>query len=535
MSNISGRAKIAVGATITAGMLLSYYYYQKNNAPVSTTITDEQLKDALVEQAKNYGKDDQKYKGIYMYSSATDNVYLRSTDGKIYTAGKLSNCPFLKDPDNTVTAFEITDIYNTFNCKDIPSQFQSQYASQCSEHPSDDVLVMLRSADDFEKSIKDSAVGEVSPSTDICYGTSDSNEYLGNNNFKPAKTFSEFIDKNKGKVGDLIFNLGMFAAVARISLLFAVLTLALPGVFETTGWAQQKNGLMTGQMIAHWVVGKLETSIASAIEKKTSKEAIESAEGNIAKVSEDIAVNVASEMSGIMIGLLSKVLGAISSVLGVIGVAQLLGMLVDCFDFCGINNVNNQLSQILLDKSKKAVDLQFNNGVGYKIMNTEWDVATYNICDFDLDPTMCSQKFSTCKSQKFLKEQKWGDGKINFSGKTEITQEEYCKEINEIFDKYKQEYIDNLKVNIYGQCIKRISNQEMASILQTYFPEYDWSQISGVNVNNYPDDLFPKQDLAKMFSIFLVNQNSFVAEFVKDNFFYFLSFFIVVLMIIVLL
>jgi hypothetical protein len=125
-----------------------------------------------------------------------------------------------------------------------------------------------------------------------------------------------------------------------------------------------------------------------------------------------------------------------------------------------------------------------------------------------------------------------------FYNKNEITEEEYCGEISKKYIDYQNEYFNSLKVNSVGQCISEVSNKEIAQKLKLYIgdelPDVDFDSIAGISKDNYPKDLFPSSDFAKQFSIFMVNQNAFAAQFVKDNIYYFISVFTILLLIILL-
>jgi hypothetical protein len=525
---------------VTGGALLGYHYYNKKNEIPPPKVTDEDIEKHLVEQAKNYGKGEQKYKGIYLLNKDTNKLYLRSNDGNIYRAGNISDCPFLLDDSNTVTAYEIGDIFNTFNCKNLPDQYKEKYKTQCFGSEGD-ISVLITSKEDFEAQLEKNAVGDITPSPDVCY---DPNSLKGSSSLvnQPFglviyNNINDFIKNNKEKVGEFLQELGIFITVSKISIFFAVGLLVAPGIFTEDGWGSLKSGLMTSQMMGHWVVEKLEQACETAIVRNSDKAAIEAAEGSITKVSEKIAISTAKEMSTVMLEFGVKMLSRIGSLLNIIGAVQMLGMVIDLFDFCNLNNKNANLTQNLLDDVKYVMDYQFNSAIGIDMVNRNFN-PEFLYCNYDIDPRRCSTKFKNCNNQAFIKGQKWGDGTINLlseGNKTQISSEEYCSDVNAKFDYYVNEYINKLKVNSVGQCISRPTNEDWANVLKIYFPQYDWDPLSKIDKNNYPIDLYPKTDTARMFSILLVNENTMVAQFIKNNYYYFLSFFIVVLMIILLL
>lgn len=541
MTSISRKTKIISASLLSVGAYLYYYYYQKHNTfLVSKSMTDDDVREKFKQASQNYGTGDQKYKGIYLYSTQSDSLYLRSTDGNIYRAGKLRDCPFVTDPNNKITSYNISDIYNTFKCTGLPDKYKDEYKSQCDLKPNNDIDILITSAEDFEKSIKDNAKGDITPEQDVCFDNSQGGNPIANAGINPASNIKDFVKSNPEKIKEFAEQLGIMGCVAKISILSCISIFILPGIFNSSGWDQTKQSLMGGQMLMHqvlpWIIEKSELALKEAIDG-FGKESINFAEGSISKIVQDISV-VALKGVAISLSKLSVMaLESISAVLGPIGYIQMIGMFLDIFDLCHLNNINTEITQNILDDIARGNDMTYNMVAGYGVMGQPWDPVK-NYCDYDLEPNLCTLKYNDCKKQAFIKGQKWGDGKSflkSYGYQTQITEDEYCSEVqgkDSKFTKYCNEYINNLKVNYLGQCIKNTTNDELADILQLYIPEYDWSPIRTINKDNYPLDLYPKSQDAKMLSIMLVNQNTYVAEFVKNNFYYFLSLFIIILLII---
>lgn len=542
MTTISGKTKIITASTIGIGASLFYYYYQKNNTlSISKPMTDDDVKEKFKQAGQNYGKDDQKYKGIYLYSTESDSLYLRSTDGNIYTAGKLSQCPFILDPKNTVTSYDITDIYETFKCSGIPDKYKDIYKSECKENPNNDISVLITSATEFEKYIKDNSKDKITPDQNLCFDDSKGGNIIGNAGINPSNNINEFVQSNSYKISEFALQGGVMYAAAKVSTLFVISAFVLPGIINSTGWEQTKQSLMGGQMLIHdvlpWLISQSEEALSKAI-GNFGKESIDLAEGSIIKAAQDIAIFALEGVTIALSKLAILALESLSAILAPIGYIQMIGMFIDIFDWCNINNINTRINQNLLDNLAKGNDMVYNMAAGYGVMGQPWNPVN-NYCDYDLEPNLCTMKYNKCTKQAFIKGQKWGDGKkfLKRDGyQTEITESEYCSDIgtgkDTKFSKYCNDYINNLKVNYLGQCIKTVTNDDFADILQLYLPQFDWSQIRTVNKDNYPLDLYPKNQDAKMMSIFLVNQNTYVAQFVKNNFYYFLSLFIIILLII---
>ena len=537
MSLISVKTKLAVASFVSAASYLSYQYYQKKNTQdVSKPITDDELKNAIIDAAKNYGKGDQKYKGIYLYSKSSNKLYLRSTDGNIYRAGNIDDCPSILDPNPNVTVYEIGNIYQTYACRNIPDEYKDQYKVQCATNPNGDVSVLMTSESDFEKKISEAAVGDIQPSQDICFNNSEGGDD-DNGGLKPASTPEKFVESNYEKIGQLIGQLGLMVAAEKISMFFCISIFVLPGILKSSSWNKEKQTIMGGQMLYGWVINKLKEMTTEAIVETSSKEAVEEAEGSVFKVCQKIAAEIATKMElQVITKIFLKFADMINPLMTFISIAQILGMFIDVFDLCHLNNTNTSITQSILDNLGKGQNLMMNNLANYDIYGAPFDPSIWGYCDYDIDPTKCVNKFNNCKNQTFLKGQKWGDGKKISSqvGPREITKDDYCGDSTKEYQSHVNDYLKNLKVNSLGQCIHIPTNQEWAQILKYYIkdPNIDFSQLENVNASNYPTDLFPSSETAKMFDIFLVNQNTYVAQFIKDNFYYFLTLFIVILVII---
>lgn len=539
---INRNTKIIVASIVILSCFLYYYYYQKNNSYVSKKITDDEMKQKIIDSAKNYGNGDQKYKGIFLYSIKSGKVYLRSTDGNIYKAGNLADCPYLNDPNTTLTSYSITDVNKIYNCLSIPDRYKDIYKKTCDQNPDKDVEILVTSADDFEKFLETNSVGEIKLDQDTCFNNAKGENPITNAGLNPANNINDFVKSNKEKFAEFAFNFGVQVAAIMISFYFAFAVFLLPGIVGSSGWDKTKQSIMAGQMFLHgealpWIKEACENALKKGIEEGVTKESVELAEGSIIKVAEEIAITASREIAVAMTKLALMAIEAVVPILDFIGAVQMIGMIIDIFDFCHLNNINTQIDQYYLDKLAEGNNLSYNMIAGYGVLGKVWD-PIYNYCDYDLEPNLCYSKFNNCKKQAFLKGQKWGDNQKNFRYEhpdNEITADEYCDNImgkNGYFNKYVKEYLNKLTVNHLGQCIKTVTNDEFADILQFYIPDIDWSQIRSINKDNYPLDLYPKDENLKILSIFIVNQNTYVAEFIKNNFYYFLSLFIIILLII---
>jgi hypothetical protein len=463
------------------------------------------------------------------------------------------------DEKSSAPAYEIEDIYNTFNCNSVPLQYRDQASRSCNYSPTSptsststtsstsptsppgDVNIKISTAQDFEKMLSDNVVGDNIISKDVCFPSS---SIIGGNPLtKTYQKVDEYYQDNKELIIEMIKQFGLFIAIAQIHIMFATMVFVFPGVFDSDEWQSKKSGFTTLQIFGEFVLGEIVkiSKLALDAAKPGFKALAKSSEGSIMKVSNNLAMKISQKVSSRVLVVFTKVMQAAVKIFDVLGYVQILLTIVDAFDLCKVMTTNMNLSQSVLDMQKKMSDYYFTTSTGFNLLYPNvWDPFR-NHCDYDLDPRTCSNKFKDCKKQIFKKGQKWGDGKkfiASPGSKTEITEDEYCGDVFKKYQDYQNEYFNALKVNSVGQCISEISNKEIAEKLKAYIgdelPEVDFDSLIGINKDNYPEDLFPTSDFAKQFSIFLVNQNSFAAQFVKDNIYYFISVFIILVLIILL-
>ena len=508
-------SKVIVASVITGISVGLYLYYQHKNTPSIKIKTDDDIVEDLKKSASGYPGNSSNFKGIYLYSLENDSLYLRTLDDKVYNCGKLSQCPLILS-DSKETIYAIKDIVSVYNCANVPDQ----YKDQCKGSKTGDVVVTLKTAQEFEDDLKKKSVGNITPDVTVCYdttGTAGADNVFG----KSYHSIIDFLADKKDAIISFALQFGVMAAVGHYLGIFGMVAMIIPGFMSSDKWAVQKSGFMTGQILGHWMIGKL-SAYLSTLTDNISKELIEKGEGQIMKVTEKVAVEATAYLSKESLLLLSKVVSQIGSMFDGIGELQMLGMFVDVFDFCGLNVADNNLTQQIFDASKKSSDNLLYIGTSGATFPTIWD-PTNNYCDYDLNPLTCDSKYKDCQINS-----PWASPGTAY---TKQTADEYCKVANDSLNADMNEYLDHLKTNSVGQCIATLDNKALADLFTKYVGGgLDWQSIASVDVKNYPVSL-PDNKVLEALNVLLVNKNYVVASYLQRYRYFVLSFFIILMIV----
>lgn len=513
---MSTTSKIIAAVVITGICVGYYFYYQHKNKP-SIDLTDNVVEE-LKKSASGYPGNSSNFKGIYLYSLANDSLYLRTLDNKVYNCGKLSQCPMILSDSSTETIYQISDIVNVYNCATI----SNQYKDKCGGKTTGDITVVVKTASEFEDDLKKKSVGNITPNVNVCYQSTGPS--TGDSSFgKTYHSIVDFLNDKKWEILEFAGQFGVMAAVGHFYGIFGMVSMLIPGFMSGNKWGVEKTSFMTGQIIGHWMIGKLSEFVAKKTAEAGEREAlIAAADGQIAKVSEKWAIEGSVFLAKESYVLLGKLIGSVGNMMDGIGEIQMLGMLVDVFDFCGLNSLDNNLSQELFDSAKISSDKLLYIGTSGITFPTIWD-PSYNYCDYDLNPLTCDTKYKDCPITS-----SWGSpGGLYIKQTADV----YCKAANDSFNADMNEYLDKLKTNSQGQCITTLDNKALAQLFKKYVGGgLDWDSIASVDAKNYPLSL-PDNKVLEALNVLLVNRNAIVASYVYQYRYFILSFMIVLLIV----
>jgi hypothetical protein len=442
------------------------------------------------------------FKGVYLYSTVKNSLYLLTPDGKYYSCGNLTACPNILSQDTP--SYEIADITRLYSCLD-KSQIPDKYVKACDGNATGWITAVLQSADDLEKFIASNISGTITPPVDVCYAKV---QIPGDGPGFFAKLYTgleDFLATNGATIGELaVLALAGKAEASATEIvafagkwvgnfvLFGMVLQGFLGAYGSGGneWDRQKAWLMSGQILTHKVVGWIGERVAQ-LSKGEVAEMVETADGSIF----DVALQVGQKCVDSVLTEFSDVIGSMiagaSSLLEVVAVVQLLGMFLDMVDPCNLNDPANNLTQESINQVQQASDMGLSINL-HGLDKVVWDPLR-NFCDFPLvDPATCDKQVGQCSSNQNA---------------------QACADAKAKFKQYQKQYLDSLTVNSYGQCIRKtpLSNKELAALFKKYVGgQINWDAIASIDKTNYTDALLPTSNTLRELDVMLVNGNAVV-------------------------
>lgn len=507
---ITTKTKVIILVVILIIAIGFYIYYINKNKPQDIDIKPQSNKEFL-QKMLDAAKTDSQNTKIFLYSKKTDKLYLKDTDGKIYDGGYSADCPFIFNNKN-ISVFEISDIINIYNCASM-NLIPDEYKNRCGATDSSKFFsVVLKTADEYEKYLQDSVVGTFTPNADVCYSTDPTNGPNNSNNTflqyfgKKFRNIEEYLASRKDEIIKFAQQFGVIVAASKFIGHFAVIYFILPQFFSGNKIEMIKAGLMTGQILFQWVMSKLVEFSAAMAAGGAEKFISDSLFESVSRWAVEASAVISKEAFEMTATILSD---GINPILELVAVIQLIGMIIDTVDPCGLTSENANLTQAILNTYRDAIDKTVFVKTGGETYPTVFDPTL--ICDYNLD---CNYVYNNCLTA----DQKAGK-----------SIDDYCKTDNDKYQQYMNEYLSNLKVNSVGQCIGDISNAKLRKLFEQYVGGgIDWSPIEQITKK---DISLPDNKTLQSLDLLLVDDNVIAASYVNKYWYLFLSFFILVLIV----
>jgi len=565
MPSLISRLIVCAVFIIISYVIYNNYIENNTKLPEITPSPDQNITGSNPVQQKLYL--DSTFNGIYLYNPNSDNLYLKrpnpnfnstnlSVDNRdvpffYYNAGKGMDCPGILNNDNSSWKMNanssgiqpteyilIQDTFTEYSCTNIlanTSKYDPSLVSQCGN--GSDNAVLYTSAEQYEKKLIDTCKSQgnitaMSPAPNVCYPKDQPSTKQATMGNSPTSNpygypfWPNFLTKNRdmiimmssmvlGGLGKLVGLSERVTAQAAAKLMGVVSStichgmmvyMILPGWFENPGsWEWTKNAIMTGQVVFDKAIGLF-------IEKFAEKAAVGTAEKGVMEIATETSVETATSMaaeagSAMLAGTVAfaELLGP---VMAVVGVVQLAGMIVDALDPCGFNSTSMNLTQEMLDKWRVAYDqMMFKNAKGITFPTR---ANPESICEYNLN---CQVHYNSCLSD---------------DEKKKTSADEYCKSDSDLYNQYVHDYLSSLKTNSSGECIGNISNAALATMFNTYVGGIDWSFIENMKPSDF---VISKDQQIKFCQLFLANENTVVASYINNHFYYVLAVFIIILII----
>lgn len=398
-------------------------------------------------------------RGQFLLDEANDDLYYRDLENNFYSAGKCEDCP-----SACQIAFPIVDVTRSVNC------FDPDNKDICKDQTSGFKTVVTMTATDYLSSIKSKVKSQKKINLNECLyilngGNGGATGGTGStpvtpeqeNDLKQIESFlSGFVTKGYRTIFDLFADhkegwielakqLGPIVALSRYFGAWSMSYLIFPMIMEGQYF---QAGVITGQIVTQEMIIKGLQYAITNLSKSVGQQALknleaENVEDMMAKFSADAIINASEDAAAqASFALLSNLSDLASGVFAAVGFAQMVGVVLDIIDPCGLNNT---ISSDDFKKISEAYDNAFYSGIlkqdSYPLLFTAEMVK-----DFDFQ---CTSKDTS-------------------SSEVSLGGDDPCDGYQLFLQNARNDYFNALQkngVNALGQCIESLSDQEFADKL----------------------------------------------------------------------
>jgi hypothetical protein len=531
---VNSKHRTIICIVIIVGCLIAYFIYKNNNKRPDNLPSDA---DTLAIFKKNLQQ------GVYFYRKETNTLYFKSADDlKYYKVKDGSVCQALIDK-----AILIKDVYRIFKCSDMPQNVIPP--DSCKGHPDEYSLVLYQSADDYESNLNKNLAGEVVPNVVECTGDNtpslapgsssspsssspSSSEAIGYASelkkllAKGLTSIEDYLASKKEAIIAAAKQLGPIMAASIFLKHYTILLIILPQICSGDPVERAKGGIFGGFEISKLGIEKLSTYLKNLSEdtakqsELVAKSSTKEGEVLLEKTWTNVAIDCGMVIKKASIELLETVIALCSKILSYAEGVMMIGMLLDVLDVCNLNT--GYMSQEMLDSYKKSYDKAFEinmHNLGYGVADA---FSADNLCDYTFNdknnivPLMNKSSFyEKCLSDDDRKK---------------IAKTDYCKDEDDLFNTYVQEYFDHLSVNSLGQTVhKDISNDVIAELFKLNVGgDVDWDQLKSVTADQVKSSFSHKDNTIINLELVFTSQNILVASYIDQYFWPFLLFLIII-------
>lgn len=505
--------KIKLFIVVIIGIIFTCVYYFYIKAPLKNS--DPSIPENLPPLNLKPGSP-----STYLFSKTSNKLYMKDISGEYWDAGLAGDCIVLSSSPSTTV---IADVYGTYNIDTLPPKYKnSAGCTNLNPDGSDYCRVLLQTADDYEKFIVKNIKGKYVPSAVSCSGAGSGSNGAGvGSDFGKMLLASmknifmgplEFLNEHKDELIQLASTVGEIVAVTRILSNFAAGRMLAPLVAPAFIMMQAViNGNTQG--IEEAAVQSGFFAFKAGVDKfleKTAAEGGEDAGLSLASsTSEELITATVEEAASAATEIATTMAAAVAPVLVAIELVMVAGMILDMLDLCGFNK--GYLDQSTLDTLKDSYSkLLYNstNGTSYPIL---WNAV--NNCEYQLDDLKYWYNCMTPDEQ------------------AKNPQSTYCKDYSDKINQYSKEYLNSLKVNSQGQCLKSVSNIELQRYLQEIAPQFTWDEIGALTNAKIKKITLPTNNTLKKMDLLFTNKNVIVASYV-DHYWYLVVLFMILVLII---
>jgi hypothetical protein len=426
---------------------------------------------------------DKKEKGTFLVDRDGGSLFYTYEQDKFLDVGTCDSCVSACE-----IALPIEDVYTGINCKD-----EEYKNSDTCKGVQGYKIVKLFSKEDYLKMIQDKVKGQKSLTVDECINLVNTSggkktrddEIMSeaiNDILDQGFTFKDFFKKRKDTFIMLGAQLGMARVIAIFSHEFSSAAFIVPLIAEGNYYAA---GVFTGYEVSKIAVKQIVQSVIQQLTVEGIQNVVPGAtEKSIQELTERVGTEVAERAAEevaerIAASILLASLEVVTEIFDVVGFLQLVGMVLDIWDPCGLNS---EMSQDDINSVSDSFDNAFYQQMlayqgKYPIIFTANLVPEY--------------KF-------FCNTNKKTDTKILSNLSTLKSENDPCDTYDSFRKKCINDYLGSLKVNQFGLCIGSISDQELADEINA---------LTGASVGS---KLYVTQDTIKSAKDIYIDSNEFM-------------------------
>lgn len=468
--------------------------------------------------------------GVYFLGSG-DRLIYRDLSGAYYDAGGCNDCLAACSG-----AIQVTDVYKFLSCADLPPTMKNLCPDDDQSDDKRFVPVLLKTAKEYTDELLSQSSGKITTADCLATlngGVSGQDKLQDQQVLKTVADFMnsgsssiwDYLSAHKEAITELITQFGDLIALQKVLGEFGPLILMMPLLETERG--RLNFGVMTGFMLSAKVwKSYIRVWLSSAIESlsvKTEEKIMEEVGEHVMEYALRLTVEIAMRftVNAVKFAVMEVMMAITELTDGLFffaDIVMLVGMIVDAFDPCGLNDV---FSQADMD----AINTGWNNAYylnllqSYKSYPVEWYyenvVSSGIICGLGGNSTQATRLTIDMLSVPDRAPPSLGDDPTD-----------PCDADNQVLRSYTNLYFNNLKVNSLGQCIQTVTNDYLTQRMRSMgFPVND---ISGKGFQLHASDFSKALDYLDMQ---FANQNVIVARYIKRYWVWVLLFVIMVVVI----
>ena len=495
--------------TLISIFLIIYFYTNKSVEEIKKPVTESPTESPSIPI-------DFKEAGFFLTDE--EDLFYKYGGDQYLDAGKCNDCI-----SACKIASPIENVYTSINCDD--EKYKSK--EEC-KGVSGYKVVKLFSKNQYKDLIKSKVKGQKTLNVDECIRLVNASnpqsqpvskedeqreQVIKDMLNKGVKSLTDFFTKNKEQLVVMSVQIGMAVAISLFAKNYSSAAFIVPMLLQGEYYS-------AGVNVAFEITQKMTEKILKRTTKKLAemglKKSVKGVQGKamskvVNRVSSQIAKRVAQEVAEkiiakMLLKLVQMAAKFMTAVFNVVDWLQMIGMVLDMIDPCGLNNQLNQ-------GDVNSIADAFDNGFYQQLMSVKGYFPVLFTADMVPDYKFyCNPNKSSDKMML-----------SNFSLASATSGVDPCDIYDEFTTDAVEEYLDSLKVNQFGLCIGTTDDQELANhinmltgaspgsklyVTQETIQQSKDDFLNSEKFENYYDKFF---DVFDMLTTDLTNDNLYVA------------------------